>query len=44
MYDLLDRGGKRWRPILILIISECFGRNIENLEENKGYKLDSLVY
>lgn len=27
IYDLLDRGGKRWRPILGKIITEIFGGN-----------------
>jgi hypothetical protein len=25
-YDLLDRGGKRWRPVLGMIYAECFGQ------------------
>lgn len=28
VYDLLDRGGKRWRPVLGMIFAECYGRNI----------------
>jgi len=36
VYDLLDRGGKRWRPVLGLIIAKCLGReNIEDFEANK---------
>ena len=36
IYDLMDRGGKRWRPILGLIMARCLGRqNIENFEANK---------
>jgi len=35
-YDLLDRGGKRWRPILGLIMAKCMGReNLEDFEANK---------
>ena len=26
IYDLMDRGGKRWRPILGLIMARCLGR------------------
>lgn len=25
IYDLLDRGGKRWRPILLALVAEAFG-------------------
>lgn len=28
IYDLLDRGGKRWRPVLGMVFSECYGRNV----------------
>lgn len=35
MYDLLDRGGKQWRPALGLIFAEMFGRNIDDFEQNK---------
>lgn len=28
MYDLLDRGGKRWRPALCFFVAECFGHNL----------------
>mmetsp|Transcript_39225 Transcript_39225/g.28371 ORF Transcript_39225/g.28371 Transcript_39225/m.28371 type:complete len:134 (-) Transcript_39225:744-1145(-) len=31
-YDLLDRGGKRWRPLLGLMLAECQGRNIEDVQ------------
>lgn len=27
-YDLLDAGGKRWRPVLGMMFAECFGRDI----------------
>ena len=27
IWDLLDRGGKRWRPILCMLISEVYGYN-----------------
>ena len=36
IYDLLDRGGKRWRPVLGLIMARCLGRdNLEDFEKNK---------
>jgi len=36
MYDLLDRGGKKWRPSLGLIFAELFGRNdLQDFERNK---------
>lgn len=35
IYDLLDRGGKQWRPLMGLMLAECFGRDIENIEANK---------
>ena len=36
VYDLYDRGGKRWRPTLGLIMSRCLGRNnLEDFEANK---------
>ena len=35
-YDLLDRGGKRWRPTFGLILAKCLGReNLEDFEANK---------
>lgn len=27
VWDLLDRGGKRWRPALFLLVMECFGKD-----------------
>lgn len=36
IYDLMDRGGKRWRPMLGLIMAKCLGRDdIEDFEKNK---------
>ena len=35
IYDLLDRGGKQWRPLMGLMLAECFGREIEQIEQNK---------
>ena len=35
IYDLLDRGGKRWRPVLGMLYAECHGRDvIKSIEEN----------
>lgn len=35
-YDLLDRGGKRWRPALGLMFARMYGRNVLNeFEKNK---------
>jgi len=31
IWEFLDRGGKRWRPTLFLLICEALGRNPENL-------------
>jgi geranylgeranyl diphosphate synthase, type I len=33
MWDLLDRGGKRWRPVLFLLITEAVGGDIEKLKD-----------
>ena len=36
IYDILDRGGKKWRPVLGLIMAECLGRdNIEDFKANE---------
>ena len=35
-YDLLDRGGKQWRPILGLMLAEALGRqDLDDHEKNK---------
>lgn len=28
IYDLLDRGGKKWRPVLGMVFAECFNRDV----------------
>jgi len=33
MWDLLDRGGKRWRPVLFLLITEAVGGDIQKLKD-----------
>ncbi|HKZ88205.1 MAG TPA: polyprenyl synthetase family protein [Candidatus Bathyarchaeia archaeon] len=30
IWDILDRGGKRWRPALFLLICEALGKNVED--------------
>ena len=37
IYDLIDRGGKRWRPCLGLAFAECFGRDATKLEDDIYY-------
>jgi geranylgeranyl pyrophosphate synthase len=32
-WDFLDRGGKRWRPLLFLLIAEALGENPRELQE-----------
>ena len=49
VYDLLDRGGKKWRPVLGLILAKCFGRiNLADFEANKdiyfGCGLTEIVH
>jgi geranylgeranyl pyrophosphate synthase len=31
---LLDRGGKRWRPVMGMVFAECYGRNISESIQN----------
>jgi geranylgeranyl pyrophosphate synthase len=31
VWDFLDRGGKRWRPLLFLLVAEALGRNPDEL-------------
>lgn len=33
IWELLDRGGKRWRPVLFLMIAEALGADVKKLEE-----------
>ena len=42
IYDLLDRGGKRWRPVLGMIYAECYGRNVAESVE-KGSSVDDDI-
>jgi geranylgeranyl pyrophosphate synthase len=37
IYDILDRGGKRWRPVLGMIYAECIGYNVaESIKNNSN--------
>ena len=38
VYDLVDRGGKRWRPILGMTFAECFDRDISGAIERAAAK------
>ena len=31
IWDLLDRGGKRWRPILAMLVAELYGHKREDV-------------
>jgi geranylgeranyl pyrophosphate synthase len=51
IYDLMDRGGKRWRPVLGMVFAECYGVNvayhIENPSEKQSInyaKTNSILY
>ncbi|MDO8647863.1 MAG: polyprenyl synthetase family protein [Candidatus Diapherotrites archaeon] len=33
LWDLIDRGGKRWRPVLMLLCAEAVGGNPEKVKE-----------
>jgi len=33
VWDFLDRGGKRWRPVLFLLITEAVGGDIEKVKD-----------
>lgn len=33
IWDFLNRGGKRWRPILFLLITEAVGGNVEKVKD-----------
>ena len=35
LYDLIDRGGKRWRPILGMLIAEAHGVDIWRYDGNE---------
>ena len=45
IYDLLDRGGKRWRPVLGMVFSECYGRDVAKAIQNnsKENHLEKLI-
>src|SRR3989344_7055774 len=33
VWDFLNRGGKRWRPVLFLLISESLGSSLKKVED-----------
>ena len=33
LWNFLDRGGKRWRPVLFLLITKAIGGNVNNVKE-----------
>lgn len=35
IYDMLDRGGKMWRPLLGMMFAEALGRKLDDYESNK---------
>lgn len=35
IYDLLDREGKQWRPLLGMMFAEAMGRQLDDFETNK---------
>lgn len=41
--DILSRGGKRWRSLLLLLISEAMGEDIQNPSCNPALPLVSLI-
>jgi geranylgeranyl pyrophosphate synthase len=43
VWDLLDRGGKQWRPILGLIMADYFKLKIENIQDKEGKLLYRLL-
>lgn len=44
-WDMIDRGGKRWRPMLGLIIADLFKVNLENPSSDEAKKLYyKLIY
>ena len=44
IYDLLDRGGKRWRPVLGMIYAECYGRNVAESVEKGSSADDDILF
>ena len=44
IYDLLDRGGKRWRPVLGMVFAECYGREIAKPIQQGLQSNDDILY
>ena len=40
----MDRGGKRWRPVMGMIYAECHGRNISQAIEENSNEHDDVMY
>lgn len=44
-WDLLDAGGKRWRPVLGMMFAECFGRDIsESIKKGDFEHNNDILY
>jgi len=33
MWDILDRGGKRWRPVLLILVAQALGASVEDVKD-----------
>jgi geranylgeranyl pyrophosphate synthase len=44
IYDLIDRGGKRWRPVLGMIYAECLGRNVADAIKMGSNEHDDILF
>jgi len=33
MWDILDRGGKRWRPVLLFLVAEALGASVDKIKD-----------
>ena len=44
-WDLLDAKGNRWRPVLGMMIAECFGRDIiESIQKGDFEHNNDILY
>ena len=41
---MVDRGGKRWRPVLGMIYAECYGRNVAQSIEEGSNRDDAILF
>lgn len=44
IYDLIDRGGKRWRPVLGMIYAELVGRNVAEAIAEGRNDCDDILF